>query len=78
MLIVANAEKTMLLSGTGDLIEPDDGVVAIGSGGVPAMAAARALIRHGRLELREIAEESLRIAASIDIYTNDQLTIEEI
>ena len=78
MLIVANADKTLLLSGTGDLIEPDDGVVAIGSGGVAAMAAARALIRHGRLELREIAEESLRIAASIDIYTNDQLTIEEI
>jgi len=78
MLIVANADKTLLLSGTGDLIEPDDGVVAIGSGGVAAMAAARALIRHGSLELREIAEESLRIAASIDIYTNDQLTVEEI
>jgi ATP-dependent HslUV protease subunit HslV len=78
MLIVADAEKTLLLSGTGDLIEPDDGVVAIGSGGVAAMAAARALIRHGNLELREIAEESLRIAASIDIYTNDQLTIEEL
>jgi ATP-dependent HslUV protease subunit HslV len=78
MLIVADADKTLLLSGTGDLIEPDDGVVAIGSGGVAAMAAARALIRHAKLELREIAEESLRIAASIDIYTNDQLTLEEI
>ena len=78
MLIVADAEKTLLLSGNGDLIEPDDGVVAIGSGGVAAMAAARALIRHASLGLREIAEESLRIAASIDIYTNDRLTIEEI
>jgi ATP-dependent HslUV protease subunit HslV len=78
MLIVADSDKTLLLSGTGDLIEPDDGVVAIGSGGVAAMAAARALIRHAKLELRAIAEESLRIASTIDIYTNDRLTIEEI
>ena len=78
MLIVADAERTLLLSGTGDLIEPDDGVVAIGSGGVPAMAAARALMRHAELELKPLVEESLRIAASIDVFTNEQLTVEEI
>jgi len=78
MLIVADAERTLLLSGTGDLIEPDDGVVAIGSGGVAAMAAARALLRHTELELRPLVEESLRVAASIDVFTNDRLTIEEI
>jgi ATP-dependent HslUV protease subunit HslV len=78
MLIVADAKKTLLLSGTGDLIEPDDGVVAIGSGGIPAMAAARALLRHNDLPLRQVAEESLRIAASIDIYTNERIIVEEI
>ena len=78
MLIVADAERTLLLSGTGDLIEPDDGVLAIGSGGVPAMAAARALMRHTELELRALVEESLRIAASIDVFTNEQLTVEEL
>lgn len=78
MLIVADRSKTLLLSGTGDLIEPDDGVLAIGSGGVPAMAAARALLRHADLPLRQVAEEALRIAASIDIYTNDRITVEEI
>lgn len=78
MLIVADENKTLLLSGTGDLIEPDDGVLAIGSGGVPAMAAARALLRHTDLPLRQVAEEALRIAASIDIYTNDRITVEEI
>jgi ATP-dependent HslUV protease subunit HslV len=78
MLIVANASKTLLLSGTGDLIEPDDGVLGIGSGGVPAMAAARALLRHTELEARAVAMEALRIAAEIDIHTNDSLTVEEI
>ena len=78
MLIVADAGKTLLLSGTGDLIEPDDGIVAIGSGAVPASAAARALVRHSDLELRPLAEAALRIAASLDIYTNDQLIVEEI
>ena len=78
MLIVADRKKTLLLSGTGDLIEPDDGVLGIGSGGVPAMAAARSLLRHTDLPLRQIAEESLRVAASIDIYTNDRITLEEI
>lgn len=78
MLIVADAKKSLLLSGTGDLIEPDDGVVGIGSGSVAAMAAARALIAHTQMDARSVAGESLRIAASIDIYTNDQIVIEEI
>jgi ATP-dependent HslUV protease subunit HslV len=78
MLVVADAEKTLLLSGTGDLIEPDDGVLGIGSGGVPAMAAARALLRHTDLDARSVATEALRVAGEIDIYTNDRLTVEEI
>ena len=78
MLIVANAEKILLLSGTGDLIEPEDGVLGIGSGGVPAMAAARALLGHTELGAKAVATEALRIAAGIDIYTNDRLTVEEI
>ena len=78
MLIVADRKSTFLLSGTGDLIEPDDGVVAVGSGGPFAMAAARALTRHSQLGAREIAEESMRIAADICIYTNPHLTIEEL
>ena len=78
MLVVADARKTLLLSGTGDLIEPDDGVLGIGSGGVPAMAAARALLRDDAMPLRRIAEEAMRIAASIDIYTNDRVVIEEL
>ena len=78
MLIVADRKATFLLSGTGDLIEPDDGVVAVGSGGAYAMAAARALVRHSPLTARQIAEESMRIAADICIYTNPNLTIEEL
>ncbi len=78
MLIVADAQKTLLLSGTGDLIEPDDGVLAIGSGGVAAMAAARALLQHSDLDARTLAVEALRIAAAMDVYTNDRITVEEI
>ena len=78
MLIVADRKSTFLLSGTGDLIEPDDGVVAVGSGGAYAMAAARALVKHSSLSARQIAEESMRIAADICIYTNPNLTIEEL
>jgi ATP-dependent HslUV protease subunit HslV len=78
MLVVADARRTFLLSGTGDLIEPDDGVLGIGSGSVAAVAAARALLAHSKLELRAVATEALRIAAGIDIYTNDELTVEEI
>lgn len=78
MLIVADREAMYLLSGNGDLIQPDDGIVAIGSGGPFALAAARALARHSTLSAREIAEEAMRIAAGICIYTNDNLVIEEL
>lgn len=78
MLIVADRQATFLLSGTGDLIEPDDGLVAIGSGGAYALAAAKALVRHGGLDARQIAEEAMRIAGEICIYTNTQVTIEEL
>jgi ATP-dependent HslUV protease subunit HslV len=78
MLIVADAKSTYLLSGTGDLIEPDDGIVAVGSGGAYATAAARALVRHSELDARRIAEESMAIAGDICIYTNQRLTIEEL
>jgi ATP-dependent HslUV protease subunit HslV len=78
MLIVADRKSMFLLSGTGDLIEPDDGVVAVGSGGPFALAAARALVRHSTLDARQVAEQAMRIAADICIYTNPQLTIEEL
>jgi len=78
MLIVSDRKTTFLLSGTGDLIEPDDGIVAVGSGGPFAMAAARALARHSALNARQIAEEAMQIAASICIYTNTTLTLEEL
>ena len=78
MLIVADKASTFLLSGTGDLIEPDDGIVAVGSGGPYAMAAARALARHSQLDARQIAEAAMGIAADICIYTNPNLTIEEL
>ena len=77
-MIVADHEAIFLLSGTGDLIQPDDGIVAIGSGGPYALAAARALARHTEMSAREIAERAMAIAADICIYTNDQLAIEEV
>ena len=78
MLIVMDAESTFLLSGTGDLIEPDDGIVGIGSGGGYAVAAARALARHTTLDARTIAETAMSVAAGICIYTNSNVTIEEL
>jgi ATP-dependent HslUV protease subunit HslV len=78
MLLVVDKQTMLLISGTGDLIEPDDEVAAIGSGGPYALAAARALMRHSALEARQIAEEAMRIAAGICIYTNDRLSIEEL
>ncbi len=78
MLIVADKDAMFLLSGTGDLIQPDDGLVAIGSGGPYALAAARALTRHTSLPARDIAEQSMAIAADICIYTNHQIVIEEL
>jgi ATP-dependent HslUV protease, peptidase subunit HslV len=76
MLVVMDARITYLLSGNGDLIEPDDGIIAIGSGGAYAMAAAKALARHTQLPARQIAQESMLIAANICIYSNDKITIE--
>ena len=78
LLIVADAKRIFLLSGTGDLIEPDDGVLAIGSGSVAATGAARALLAHTDLDARTVATEALLIAAEIDIYTNAELTVEEV
>ena len=78
MLIVADREAIFLLSGTGDLIQPDDGIVAIGSGGPYALAAARALARNKELSAREVAERAMAIAAEICIYTNDRIVIEEL
>ena len=78
MMIVADSKSTFLLSGTGDLIEPDDGIVAVGSGGPFAMAAAKALAQHSTLSARQIAEEAMKIAADICIYTNPHLTVEEL
>ena len=78
MLGVADDTATFLLSGTGDLIEPDDGIVAIGSGGAFAMSAAKALAEHTNLDARTIAEEAMNIAADICIYTNSNVTIEEL
>lgn len=78
MLIVADTRSMFLLSGTGDLIEPDQGIVGIGSGGAFAQAAAQALAGHTTLDARTIAEAAMRVAAQICIYTNDHLTIEEL
>ncbi len=78
MLIVADKDAMFLLSGTGDLIQPDDGLVAIGSGGPYALAAARALTRHTSLSARDVAEQSMAIAADICIYTNHQIVVEEL
>jgi ATP-dependent HslUV protease, peptidase subunit HslV len=78
MLIVLDAKATFLLSGNGDLIEPDDGIVGIGSGGGYALAAARALARNTTLDARAIAESAMTIAAGICIYTNGNITIEEL
>ena len=78
MLIVLDADSMFLLSGNGDLIEPDDGIVAIGSGGAYALAAAKALARHADLGARAIVEHAMGITASICIYTNASVTIEEL
>ena len=78
LLIVSDVSATFVLSGNGDVIEPDEGIVAIGSGGSYALASARALMENTELSAREIAVKSLKIAGQICIYTNDQLTIEEL
>ncbi len=78
LLAVLNSEKALVISGNGELIEPDDGIIAIGSGGSFALAAARMLVKHTNLQAREIVEESLLTAGDICIYTNRNLTIEEL
>src|SRR5579859_7870030 len=78
LLLVADEKNTYLLSGNGDVIEPDDGIVAIGSGGPYALAAARALANHTELPAKDIVQEAMLIAGQICIFTNDQIVIEEI
>jgi ATP-dependent HslUV protease subunit HslV len=78
LLIVADTDRSLVISGTGDVIEPDEGVTAIGSGGPYAHAAAKALVDHSDLDARSIAEEAMKIAASICIYTNNNITVEEL
>jgi ATP-dependent HslUV protease subunit HslV len=78
LLIVADREQTLLLSGTGDVVEPDDGVIAIGSGGNYALSAARALMRHTDMELTEVVRGAMAIAAEICVFTNGNLIIETI
>jgi ATP-dependent HslUV protease subunit HslV len=78
LLLVADKERSLIISGTGDVVEPDDGIVGIGSGGPYAEAAARALIKHSQLSAREIAQEALKIAASLCIYTNEEIVVEEL
>jgi len=78
MLIVADKDHSFLISGNGDVIEADDGILAIGSGGMFAQSAAKALLKHSQLNDREIVEESMDIAQSVCVYTNSNLTIEEL
>ena len=78
LLAVADPDASFLVSGTGEVIEPDDGLIGIGSGGPYALAAARALVAHSALDAKAIAVEAMRVAAGICVYTNDQVTVEEL
>jgi ATP-dependent HslUV protease, peptidase subunit HslV len=78
LLIVADSKATFVLSGNGDVIEPDDGLCAIGSGGMYALSAARALLKHTKIGIKDLALEAMRIAGEICIYTNANLTVEEL
>lgn len=78
LLVVADPESSLVISGAGDVVEPDDGIIAIGSGGNFALAAARVLVKHSQLDARAIAEEAMRAAAAICVFTNEQLTFEEL
>lgn len=78
LLAVADLKHSFIISGTGDVVEPEDGILAIGSGGAYALAAARALLAHSTLDVRGVVETSMRIAGGIDIYTNQELVIEEL
>jgi len=78
LMAVADRERSFLVSGTGDVMEPDDGIIAIGSGGPYALAAARALVRHTDMDLKELVLEAMRIAAGICVYTNENIIVEEL
>lgn len=78
LLIVADKEHTLIISGNGDVIEPDEGAIAIGSGGTYALASAKALIKYSDLDVKSIVDESMKIAADICVYTNDKIFIEEL
>ncbi|WPD19964.1 ATP-dependent protease subunit HslV [Thermaerobacter composti] len=78
LMVVADAEHLLLVSGSGEVLEPDDGIVAVGSGAAFALAAARALVRHTALDAPSICREAMRIAAELCVYTNDQLIVEEL
>jgi ATP-dependent HslUV protease, peptidase subunit HslV len=78
MLAIVTSDKALIISGTGDVIEPDDNIVAIGSGGMFALAAAKMLIKHSSLSAKEIVSEALKTAAEICIYTNEKINIEEV
>jgi ATP-dependent HslUV protease subunit HslV len=78
LLAIADKEHSLIVSGTGDVIEPDDGILAIGSGGPYALAAARGLLLHSTLDARAVVEESMKIAGGIDIYTNVEIMLEEL
>lgn len=78
LLIVSDKDNSFLISGTGDVIEPDDGIIAIGSGGSFALAVARALVKHTAFSAKEIAMEAMKISSEICIYTNDKIKVEEL
>ncbi|MBI4126481.1 MAG: ATP-dependent protease subunit HslV [Deltaproteobacteria bacterium] len=78
MMIVADKEKTFAISGTGDVLEPDEGIAAVGSGGPYALAAAQALMAHSNLDAKRVVEESMKIASRLCIYTNDHISIHEL
>lgn len=78
LLIVADKDVSFIISGTGDVVEPDDGIIAIGSGGPYALAAARALLAHTKLPAKEIAAQAMKISADICVYTNQHITVEEL
>jgi ATP-dependent HslUV protease, peptidase subunit HslV len=78
LMVVADVNDLLVVSGSGDVVEPDDGIIAIGSGGNYALAAARVLVKHTQLDARTIAEEAMRVAAEICVYTNDQFSFEEL
>lgn len=78
MLIVISPDHSLIITGQGDVVQPSDGVLGIGSGGSFAVAAARALLKHSQLSAKEIVEESLKIAAGIDVYTNENIVVEEL